>query len=84
MGFTMTEVVIEIVAFRLEDVDVFGKKKFQIYIEKMLSLLNVFASDFWEDTDRGNQNIYYTLNKDQIIPFKKMLFKRMKDYRKKK
>ena len=29
---------------------------------------------FWEDTDRGNLNIYYTSDQDQIDDFKKLLY----------
>jgi hypothetical protein len=29
---------------------------------------------FWEDTDRGNLNIYYTSDQDQIDGFKKRLY----------
>ena len=33
---------------------------------------------FWEDTDRGNTNIYYSPDSDKIDDFKKMLSKQMK------
>ena len=29
---------------------------------------------FWEDTDRGNLNIYYTSDQEQIESFKKLLY----------
>ena len=33
-----------------------------------------FWTNFWEDTDRGNLNIYFAPEKDQIDPFKELLF----------
>ena len=36
-----------------------------------------FGPQFWEDTDRGTLNIYFAPEKDQIDPFKELLFSLM-------
>ena len=41
---------------------------------EMKKVLEQIYHDDWEDTDRGNLNIYYTSDQDQIDGFKKRLY----------
>ena len=36
--------------------------------------MSIFGPQFWEDTDRGTLNIYFAPEKEQLDPFKKLLF----------
>ena len=55
----------------------FGSKPFKTIVNKQCFLLSIFTPTFWEDTDRGNFNIYFAPEKDQIEPFKELLFSLM-------
>ncbi len=41
----------------------------QIAVDSTCNKLKVFTPTFWEDTDRGNANMYYVKEKDQIPEF---------------
>lgn len=66
-----------IIADILDDMAVLGDKAFRQRIEKTCDRLRVSQPKFWEDTDRGNANLYYTPNQDQIQPFLMLLDKRL-------
>ncbi|WP_299409709.1 hypothetical protein [Acaryochloris sp. IP29b_bin.148] len=61
----------------LDDMAVLGEKMFRQRIEKTCDRLRSSQPKFWEDTDRGNANLYYTPNQDQIEPFLMRLDKRL-------
>ncbi|MFL3008688.1 MAG: hypothetical protein ACJZ14_04845 [Candidatus Neomarinimicrobiota bacterium] len=61
----------------LDDLAYFDEKSFKTIVNTQCFLLSIFAPTFWEDTDRGNFNIYFAPEKDQIEPFKDLLFKLM-------
>jgi len=58
----------------LDDLAYFDEKTFKANANTQCFLLSIFGPTFWEDTDRGNLNIYFAPEKDQIEPFKKLLF----------
>ncbi len=61
----------------LEDVKFLGVEPFRKLIERMFSMLETSGSSFWEDTDRGNINIYFTAHKEMLEIFKADLFSRI-------
>ena len=58
----------------LDDLAYFDEKTFKANTNTQCFLLSIFGPTFWEDTDRGNLNIYFAPEKDQIDHFKEMLF----------
>jgi len=50
----------------LDDLEVLGEATFSQVIEMTSNRLLFSGPTFWEDTDRGNLNIYYTSDQDQI------------------
>ena len=59
----------------LDDLEVLGEQTFYQVIEMTSNRLLFSGPTFWEDTDRGNLNIYYTSDQDQIENFKNLLYK---------
>ena len=47
-------------------------------MEGLYNRIRFSGPTFWEDTDRGNTNIYYTPDSNKIDDFKKILSKQMK------
>jgi len=58
----------------LDDLDYFDEKTFRQNVNTQCFLLSIFTAEFWEDTDRGNINIYFAQEKEMIEPFKELLF----------
>jgi hypothetical protein len=56
-----------------------GTEAFSRLIEMTCQHLQLFNPYFWEDTDRGNLNIYYTPYKHRINQFKELLTSRIHD-----
>ena len=54
----------------LDDLAFFNETEFRKIVESQCFMLNIFGPTFWEDTDRGNMNIYYAPEKNQIPAFK--------------
>ena len=80
--------VLRIIRDVLDDLDVLGEEVFCRMIEFSCFILSISSPTFWEDTDRGNLNIYFTPEKDQIDLFKKRIYaemqeKLLKDFEKK-
>ena len=61
----------------LDDLAYFDEKTFKANANTQCFLLSIFGPHFWEDTDRGTLNIYFAPEKDQIDPFKELLFSLM-------
>ena len=61
----------------LDDLAYFDEKSFKANANTQCFLLSIFEPTFWEDTDRGNLNIYFAPEKDQLEPFKELLFELM-------
>ncbi len=61
----------------LDDLAYFDEKTFKTIVNTQCFLLSIFGPTFWEDTDRGNFNIYFAPEKDQIESFKELLFSLM-------
>jgi hypothetical protein len=66
--------VMQIIKDLLDDVEPLGEVLFRDVIEKTCKRLQFSGPTFWEDTDRGNGNIYYTADQAQIEPFKQLVF----------
>jgi len=62
----------------LDDLNFFDEKEFKAIVDSQCFLLSIFGPTFWEDTDRGNINIYFAPEKDQIQPFKDMMNEQIK------
>lgn len=73
----MDDFVQKIIRDILDDLDVLGEAGFRSVIEASCGFLMFSGPNFWEDTDRGNLNIYFTPYKDQIDPFKKRIYEEM-------
>jgi len=68
----------EIIDDMLDDVRYIGKKNYRKLIEKYFFLLeNVFQPTYWEDTDRGQINIYYADHKEFLPQFRDLLLKKL-------
>ena len=58
----------------LDDLNILDEETFRRVIEMTSARLRFAGKTFWEDTDRGNLNIYYTSDQAEIDPFKEMLY----------
>jgi hypothetical protein len=58
-----------IIADLLDERDCLGAERFRQTIERNCQRLAHFQSEFWEDTDRGNMNMYYTADTAYIPRF---------------
>lgn len=72
----LTEFVQSIINDILDDAEHLGKETFLLVIDKTCERLFVSGPFFWEDTDRGSLNIYYTPDKDQIKLFQSQLLQK--------
>ncbi|MBC8258639.1 MAG: hypothetical protein H8E38_06475 [SAR324 cluster bacterium] len=70
----VTDFVERIAKDILDDLDSLGEATFSQVVEMTSNRLLFSGPTFWEDTDRGNLNIYYTSDQDQIDVFKKRLY----------
>lgn len=57
----------------LEDADVLGLELFRRAVRQNCDRLRQAQPKFWEDTDRGNANLYYSPNIDVLGEFETML-----------
>ena len=67
-----------IVADVLDDLAYFDNQTYLNLMEGLYNRIRFSGPTFWEDTDRGNTNIYYSPDSDKIDDFKKMLSRQMK------
>ena len=58
----------------LDDLEVLGEATFRQTIQRTCDRLRLSQPTFWEDTDRGNANLYYTPDQAQIERFCELLF----------
>lgn len=68
-----------IVSDVLDDLAFFDNQTYLKLMEGLYNRIRFSGPTFWEDTDRGNTNIYYTPDSDKIDDFKKILSKQMKE-----
>ena len=68
-----------IVSDVLDDLAYFDNQKYLNLMEGLYNRIRFSGPTFWEDTDRGNTNIYYSPDSDKIDDFKKILSNQMKD-----
>lgn len=59
----------QIITDLMDDRDCLGQEQFRQTVERNCHHLMHFQSEFWEDTDRGNMNMYYTADTEQIPHF---------------
>ncbi|PZD74118.1 hypothetical protein C1752_01434 [Acaryochloris thomasi RCC1774] len=57
----------------LDDLTILGKDLFEQAIQRTCDRLRISQPNFWEDTDRGNTNLYYTPDHDQLDAFCELL-----------
>ena len=68
-----------IVSDVLDDLAYFNNQTYLSLMEGLYNRIRFSGPTFWEDTDRGNTNIYFSPDSDKIDDFKKILSKQMKD-----
>ncbi len=56
----------------MQDLKLFGESLFSKTMKTIFTRLEISGPKFWEDTDRGNLNIYYTPFQNQIKFFIKI------------
>jgi len=62
----------------LDDLAYFDNKTYLSLMEGLYNRIRFSGPTFWEDTDRGNTNIYFSPDSDKIDDFKKILSTQMK------
>ena len=67
-----------IVSDVLDDLAFFDNQTYLHLMEGLYNRIKFSGPTFWEDTDRGNTNIYFSPDSDKIDDFKKILSKQMK------
>ena len=55
----------------LDDLAYFDNQTYLNLMEGLYNRIKFSGPTFWEDTDRGNTNIYYSPDSDKIDDFKK-------------
>ena len=66
------EFALKIAKDTIQDMDLMGETLFNKTMSTIYARLQFSGPTFWEDTDRGNLNIYYTPYRDEISAFKKI------------
>ncbi|MBF0279308.1 MAG: hypothetical protein HQM13_16045 [SAR324 cluster bacterium] len=61
----------------LQDLELMQKPQFIKVMKGVFARLRFSGPTFWEDTDRGNLNMYYTPHADQIEKFEQMQLEQM-------
>tara|TARA_B100000676_G_scaffold160226_1_gene157749 strand:- start:330 stop:632 length:303 start_codon:yes stop_codon:yes gene_type:complete len=56
----------------MQDYDLLGKETFHKTMNTIYARLQFSGPTFWEDTDRGNVNIYYSPHQNQINVFREI------------
>jgi len=74
LSVAKNEFAIAIAEDYLDDLAYFDEKTFKSIVNTQCFLLSIFGPQFWEDTDRGTLNIYFAPEKEQLDPFKELLF----------
>ena len=67
-----------IVSDVLDNLAFFDNQTYLNLMEGLYNRIKFSGPTFWEDTDRGNTNIYFSPDSDKIDDFKKILSKQMK------
>ena len=66
------EFALKIAKDTIQDMDMMGETLFNKTMSTIYARLQFSGPTFWEDTDRGNLNIYYTPYQDEMSSFKKI------------
>ena len=66
------EFALKIAKDTIQDMDLMGETLFNKTMSTIYARLQFSGPTFWEDTDRGNLNIYYTPYQDEMSSFKKI------------
>jgi hypothetical protein len=75
---TLSEMIIGDI---LDDFDVLGERLFRNSVDSACQFLRIATPKFWEDTDRGDGNIYYTPDKEYIEEFRRVLEARITEHK---
>lgn len=70
-----------IIADLLDDLEFLGERTFRRGIELTCDRLKKSSPTFWEDTDRGNLNLYYTPDREQVDTFRDLIYKQMESHK---
>ncbi len=68
----MDEFAMKIVKDPLHDLELMRKPQFVSLMKEVFARLRFSEPTFWEDTDRGNSNMYYSPYADQIEKFEQL------------
>ncbi|MBF0286313.1 MAG: hypothetical protein HQM14_00730 [SAR324 cluster bacterium] len=68
----LEEFALEVVKDTLQDLELMDETDFLKLMQSVFNRLRFSGPTFWEDTDRGNLNIYYTPHANQIEKFQKL------------
>ncbi len=68
----LEEFALDVVKDTLQDLELMNKTEFLKLMESVFNRLRFSGPTFWEDTDRGNLNIYYTPHANQIEKFQQL------------
>tara|TARA_B110000444_G_C18819840_1_gene587130 strand:+ start:334 stop:1560 length:1227 start_codon:yes stop_codon:yes gene_type:complete len=68
----------KIISDVLDDLSFFDTKVYLSLMDGLYNRIRFSPATFWEDTDRGNTNIYYSPDSDYIDDFKKVLSDEMR------
>jgi hypothetical protein len=68
----------KIILDSLEDLAYIDEKTYLLMLEKLYNRIRVGGPSFWEDTDRGNTNIYFSPDADQIEKYSSLVHHQMK------
>ena len=72
--------VLRIIKDVLDDLEVLGEEVFELMITNVSNELKFSGPTFWEDTDRGNLNIYYAPYSSEIDEFNAKIRSQMKTW----
>ena len=67
----------KIITGMLEDLEKAGYRETRTYFEKLFEMMKLQKSTFWEATDRGNVNIYFSPDLVVLEDFRRRLFTRL-------
>lgn len=68
---------LKVIQDTLQDLELMEKPQFINLMQSVFNRLRFSGPTFWEDTDRGNLNIYYTPHADQIEKFQQLQLQKL-------
>ncbi len=74
----LEDFALAVVQDTLQDLELMQQPQFLQVMDQVFKRLRFSGPTFWEDTDRGNLNIYYTSHADQIEKFQQVQLEQLK------